>query len=184
MAETVLFPKVKTSLGEVVIDAVLNEGHGRDQKLTKHRVEVGSAITDHADLGPDILTLDCILTNTPLTETPTPGRAEDAYERIRLLQENATLLSVLTTLRTYDNMVITSLSTQRNARERGAVHFTVGLESIRLVQNKTSIVTVEKTQTTTGKKKVSVGKQATTGVNPSEGQRQEASQLKKFKDRL
>jgi hypothetical protein len=80
------------------------------------------------------------------------------------LQEQATLLTVLTTLRTYETMVIESLSVMRIAKDAGAVRVAISLKQIRLVQNKTTVVTVTKEPIT--KKKVKGGSQTATEVPP------------------
>lgn len=50
----------------LIFDAVLSETHTRVATVTKHTVETGVAVTDHVRPEPDELTLEAIVTNTPL----------------------------------------------------------------------------------------------------------------------
>jgi hypothetical protein len=137
----------------IQIDAAPTEQHGHSLQLTEHPVEKGSDITDHARVKADSLTLDCCL-----SDGADEGRSSDTYERLRLLQDEATLLTVVTSLRVYDNMILENLSTPRTASYAGGLRFTAVFKQIRLVQNKTTIVSITKEPIT--KKKVSTGKQA------------------------
>jgi hypothetical protein len=157
----------------IVIDATPQENHTHALTLTDHPVERGADVTDHARVKPDILSLDCCL-----SDGAEPGRASAIYERLRLLQDNAVLLTVLTSLRQYENMVMESLSVPRTAKDAGGVRFSASFKQVRLVQNRTTVVTVTKEPIT--KKKVSTGKQA--AQNAKDGAQKQATIAKTFSD--
>lgn len=49
-----------------VLDATVNEVHSLESEPTEHPVEDGSPITDHIDVKPDQITIDGIVSDTPL----------------------------------------------------------------------------------------------------------------------
>jgi hypothetical protein len=157
----------------ISIDATTQENHGHALTLTDHPVEQGADITDHARIKPDVLSLDCCL-----TDGAEPGRSSAIYERLRLLQDNAVLLTVLTSLRQYENLVLESFSVPRTARDAGGVRFSASFKQVRLVQNKTTVVTVTKEPIT--KKKVSTGKNA--AEEAKDGAQKEKTISKIFSD--
>ncbi len=145
----------------IQIDATPTEQHGHALQVTEHPVESGSEITDHARIKADSLTLDgCFSDGADV------GHSSDIYERLRLLQDDAVLLTVITSLRVYENMILENISTPRTASSGGGLRFTAVFKQIRLVQNKTTVVSVTKEPIT--KKKVSTGKQAAQQAAPKE----------------
>lgn len=179
MAElALLFKNGPLSIGDITLDAVVTENHGHSLQVTEHPVEDGADITDHARVKPDSITLDCAVTDTPRGVEPSPGRSAGIWESLRLLMDKATLVSVVTTLRVYENMILENLSAPRTAKEAGGLRFTATLREIRVVQNKTSIVTVTRDPIT--KKKVSGGKQA--AQEAADGTQKQKSWLKSSSD--
>jgi gas vesicle protein len=51
----------------IVIDATVTEDHKNRARLTKHPIETGTAITDHMFLEPVKLTIDGVISDTPIT---------------------------------------------------------------------------------------------------------------------
>ncbi len=170
MAEAAfLFRAGRTQIDTVVVDCTLSEGHSRELEITEHPVEDGANIADHARLKPDALSLEVVLSNTVIAGPADPGRAEEAYAQLRLLQEQRKLITVVTSLRVYENMMLTLLSTPRSAKEGNAIRCQVTLRNIRLVQNKTTVVTV--TREPIAKKKQSTGKQASGEAKDADAKR-------------
>lgn len=170
MAETAfLFRAGRTQIDTVVADCTISEGHARELDITEHPVEDGANISDHARLKPEVLSLEVIFSNTVIGGPAAPGRAEDAWERLRLLQEQAKLITVVTSLRVYENMVLATLSTPRSAKEGNAVRCQATLRNIKLVKNKTTTVVV--TREPLAKKKQSTGKQASGEATDAEAKR-------------
>lgn len=50
----------------IVFDATLNVSHQNDAEPTEHPVEDGSLITDHVDLMPKVISMEVIISRTPL----------------------------------------------------------------------------------------------------------------------
>lgn len=107
-------------------DATLREVHSGSSQLTDHPVEDGSVVTDHVIDQPDELALNCLMSNYPIlflasaraqpsVEGGDPrSRAEDAYRAIVRLRKTATVMTVGTSLRDYDGLLIKGESVTRD----------------------------------------------------------------------
>lgn len=151
----------------IVVDAILTEQHTLENELTEHPVEEGSPITDHNRPKPEVVQLDCLISNTPLSTTQqrrivqsgsirlvttalapppegSPGYAENAYAQLKTWRLAGTLVTVVTTLEQYDNVGIQMISLPRNSTTVDALRFTLSIKRVRVVQNKLTRVTVSK----------------------------------------
>lgn len=130
---------------EIVIDCTLREEHGLTIELTRHPIEEGADPTDHARKLPDRLTLEGLFTNTPIdqaearargnTAAGAKGYAQEQHAKLLELAAARRAVTVLTEIKTYKNMVLTSLSTPRDAKVGDAVRFTCTFEEIRFVKS-------------------------------------------------
>lgn len=130
----------------IEVDAAIHEEHKSEAEVTAHPVEQGAAISDHIRRKPRELSLNGIVSNTPLHDLlsldrfDTGGRAEVAWENLLLLQASATkpnatfketpLVTIITTLATYENMALVSLSCPRDAQRGNVVEFTAMFREI------------------------------------------------------
>lgn len=176
---TALLLRTPTKIDTVVLDASVDEQHTAENDVTDHAVETGFAVSDHVRAKPDMLTIQGIVTNTPMSATARtrtiqalgitfqsatdadaivgqPGYAEQAYAMLRAVRDTGKLITVVTSLRTYDSMVMMSLVVPRNKDTGDSLRFTAVLKQIRVVSNK---LTAAKRTSSAGKK-VSTGKQA------------------------
>lgn len=106
-------------------DASISENHSSELELTDHPIEVGADVTDHMRLRPNTFAMSAIISNRPIVKdaSTSPGirggspleRAEDAYREMLRWQSDGLLLTVITTLRTYENTVLQSISPTRDA---------------------------------------------------------------------
>ena len=142
MRAVVVTENENTDLAVVQIDACTVETHSLTSTVTDHPVERGADISDHSRPDPELVTLQCLVSNSlPLNE-PDPTRASSTYDALLDLRNNGTLVSVVTTLRVYDDMEITSISIQRTPQNVDALEWTMTLKHVVLVKNKltTSVV--------------------------------------------
>lgn len=121
-------------------DAIVTETHSRSAQVTAHPVEQGADVADHVYVDPLRLTLEALVTNTPL-RTPTTqnrnssgevralddvqantlqfdasmDRPKDVYEDLRDAFANKSAITVDTALERYQDMVIIGLSVPREA---------------------------------------------------------------------
>ena len=147
----------------VRVDASVSEDHEARWELTSHPVPEGLSVTDHKRPTPRVLKMDCVISNKPLSggikelsdltsadelfETVSGAvqgtlavseRDTNAWEQLKRYADSAELLDVYTTLESYTNMQITSLSTTRTAQTGDSLHFTVVLQEIRIADEQTA----------------------------------------------
>ncbi len=179
---TLLFRKEPSQIGSIVLDCSVSEQHQADVDVTDSPVERGANISDHARPKPETLTLEGLITNAPLSRDPLspstaeslagsidtgfisraqgdPTRAVSAYQDLRDLKDAGELIEVVTSLRSYSDMVLTNLSVPRDAKTGECLKFTATFKQIRVVENKKVIV-----QETKAKPKVDLAVKPATPV--------------------
>lgn len=126
-----------SAVGLVELDCSVSEKHLADSDITDHPVEIlegaTGTVADHVRELPETIEINGLVTNTPIlwlatlsSESPvTPGipttqRVDAAYEKLRELKARAALIDVVTSLRTYNNMIIKSILITRE-RDTGNV---------------------------------------------------------------
>lgn len=119
--------------GAVQLDASIDESHTHANAVTQFPVEVGVDITDHVRRQPDKLRIRGLVTDHPIgffgVSKPL-NRSLQAYEKIRKMVDEAQVISVVTSLRTYKNMVIESVEIPRSAGRGNAVEMNLSLREI------------------------------------------------------
>lgn len=167
---------------------VLDCADGIEPNLTadvaEHPVEVGANIVDHVRPLPVVLTIKGWISNTPvgpeaearveratgtvgLIPGGTTGYAETLLNRLIDLRDNPQLVSVTTSRRSYENMVLASLSAPQDATTGDSVMLSMEFHQVRLVKTKTTQVDAKYLR---AKKKTNLGtKQATEPTAAEEG---------------
>ncbi len=133
----------------LLFDATLKENHKSKNVITRQPVEKGVDITDHVRPEPDEIDLDAIITNTPIIA---PGEdhtaaASSAYRTLLDLKNRATFLSVSTSLRDYDNMIISSLSVDRDVKTGQVLAVKVSFQSVLVVSSQQVPIPFKKSAT-------------------------------------
>jgi hypothetical protein len=144
---SIFYPDSKTRLGELVVDAFVHETHGFSSEISEHPVESGSSIVDHIHNKAFCLSIDGIISNTPMTlvglaafdsaSRYLQGESNDfalaAFEKIENIFAQRTPLSIATSLKTYHKMVLESLGIERGGGfSSDTLHFTCIAKQIRL----------------------------------------------------
>lgn len=155
MAFENLFIRTKKSIGGIELDAVLSETHNNKVRITKHPVELGADITDHAIIEPKIINITAQVSDTPLGAaafgqiidlvtglfgTSTDNnitRSNAAYNAIIQLMEQREPIDVQTKLKLYENMLITNVSTTQDKATSRVVLITIALEEVIIVESET-----------------------------------------------
>lgn len=179
MAEvSLVFKTTKASIGSLELDASVTETHSAEVDVTDHPIESGANISDHVRPKVETLTIEGLVTNSPLPVKSDPlvsytygsqtvssrsrffeTRAGQAYADLRAMKDAGQLLTIVTALRSYENMVIQTLNVPRDATSGQALRFSVTLKQIRKVTNRAvSVVNVENK----GKKKKDLGPKSAT----------------------
>ena len=72
------------AIATILMDATLREVHTLDSVPVEHPVEpdAGGSIIDHVHLKPEQVTLECAITNTPVTDPPSHGNEATAQPLI------------------------------------------------------------------------------------------------------
>lgn len=134
MALSLLFrqPYAKGQVGSVELDVTLREQHRHTSRVTTFPVEDGSILSDHIINEPTIVVLEGIVTDSPLQILPTFNRSVDSFNKLVELHNQRTIVNVITGLKQYPRMAITSLDVPRNLRTGRSLTFTIELQQIEL----------------------------------------------------
>lgn len=179
-----VFKKEKSRIDDIELDALVSEQFSAEVDVTEHPVEKGANISDHARPRPETVTLEGVITNTPAPKTTdattlrTQGdvtfksRTESvdteasarALSKMLALKDGGRLVDIVTGLRTYRSMLMTSLSIPRTAATGEALRFTAVFRQIRQVSSKS--VTVTRTEPKTKAKKNLGNRPATNTTAP------------------
>jgi len=132
-----LFRQNKTEIDGLagIIDLWPEEAHSLSVSKTSYPVETGLSGTDNAVVEPKRLVLmgwvsDLIPLLGGLVTIPGPGRAKEAWGRVKELAEALEPVVVTTTLDIYENMLITAADATVNEDTGRALRFNIVLEEI------------------------------------------------------
>lgn len=155
------------------IDAAAQEEHSFDSEVTEYPVEKGADIADHVRSRPIVVTIEGIVSDTPLgslrerriTEFGDPLVAGDVSEgmfaKLQKIRDAREPVTIVTSLRKYDNMVLQSISIPRDATTGDALRFRAQFIQIVLVTNARTVI---RTAEPGGKKKTDQGNKPTAPV--------------------
>lgn len=161
MADVALvFQSKRTRLDTLELTATLSEGHSRTADVTDHPLEVGSDASDGVRVKPAVVKLEGIVSDSAAPDGTRPATTtSDAFSKLERLLEAGEPITIVTSLREYTRMVMTSLDFPRDAKMGGALRFTASFKQVKVVQTQTvAIRTV--TKTPRGKPKEAGGKKA------------------------
>lgn len=121
-----------------VFDAVFTLEHEQRLEKTRHPVQTGADISSHAYLMPARVTMNVGMSDAQASYTGpnvqawsgSSSKSVSAYQRMIALQAARTLLTVTTRLRTYTNMVITSIGPSEDFRTITGLRMRIEFEQI------------------------------------------------------
>jgi len=138
-------------IGQISIDATVQQEHKLASEVSDNPVEDGSNIVDHVNLLPFQLTLNGVITDSPIkfgvfssvvnagqtiaTLFGQTRRSIEAYQQLEKLWESRVPLTIITSLKEYKDMIIESLSVPRTAQTGNAIHFTISFRQIKRVNS-------------------------------------------------
>jgi len=157
---------IPTKIGSVTVDALVSGSTQLDNDVTEHPVEDGAPISDHVRARPLTMTLECLVSNTPLgAKGADLARGVDAYQAIRKLYDDGTIVTVevpmagrITQAR---SMVVAGISIPFAVAHLNALRFTVSLKRVRVVENKLTRSKAKVTKDKRAGKQSSEGKKGT-----------------------
>jgi hypothetical protein len=164
---SIFYPDAKARLGELVVDAFILETHSFSSEITEHPIESGSSIVDHVHNKPVSLSIDGIISNTPmslvgLTAFDSAARyfsgesndfATMAFEKIEDIFAKRMPITIATSLKTYHKMVLETLSIERGVGAHESLHFTCTAKQIRFAHQEQIKVPEAKVQRAQPKQK-------------------------------
>lgn len=140
-----------SQIGSITVDATISEDHKFTNRVTDFPIEDNAFISDHVIQVPEQLTLKGFITNSPIEYASglrsgiKPERVNDAFIGLMqiagydyplqpaspsVVRNSAKLVSVVTGLRSYDNMIVSSLSVPRNDKTGNSMEFTITLKHV------------------------------------------------------
>lgn len=127
----------KGKVGSVELDVTLREDHTYSSRVTTYPVERGTnngfeILSDHIINDPAVVTLEGIVTDTPLSLLALSNRSVDAFNRLIEIHEKRELVTVVTGLKVYTNMAITLLNVPRDLRTGQSLKFTIEMQNVLL----------------------------------------------------
>jgi len=129
------------NIAGLTFDAVISESHVSELQVTENPIETGVAIADHCFMRPLRVTINAVVSDLKLPSASNiydgspSGRVRRAYEMLQQLQTDlagnvSQPFSVATGLRTYDNMVVVSLSATQDVTTARLLAFTAELVQV------------------------------------------------------
>lgn len=124
------------------IDAVITEGHAHDADVTDHPVESGANLTDNIRSKPIVVTLECVVSDTPVgpiaTDPTRTGDAlpgEQALALMLAIRDAREPVPVTTHLRHYPVMGLVSFEPTISAQTGRTLRFRCSFKEVTLVTN-------------------------------------------------
>ena len=177
--------EMSTLINGYLIDAAVTVEHSFDSETTDHPVEQGADVTDNTRPKPVMITLECIVSDTPIgaaaTARSTGVQASavpsvDIYNRLLAIRNAREPVTVSTDLDVFDDMVLQSLSIPITTKatpatfgangqiKLGATRFKATFKQIVIVATDTAVVRVAAPASAA---KVSLGNKPAVAATPS-----------------
>lgn len=145
------------SFGRLSVDAVISTDHQANLTLTEHPVQQGAPVSDHAYMNPDEVSVEIGMTD--VMEGSGADHSVNAYNTFRALMEKREPVTVVTRLKTYEDMMITTISSLDDHTTMHALRATIYFTKVNIVD----VSTVKVQGSTSGsKKKTSTGSKGST----------------------
>lgn len=128
----------RTEIDGIVLDATVRELHEYTAHVTEHPIETGSSVADHVYTEPLRLLLQGEITDSPVQPgAETIGVTErrvEAFDRLREIHAERRVVTVVTGLRVYPDMVMVLLSVPRDRTTGRRLQFSAEFVQIERVQ--------------------------------------------------
>lgn len=124
-----------------VLDCLLSDSHTFDSEVTEFPVESGATISDNIRPKPLVIVMEAIVSNTPLTFAGNfrgSGSVPsiDCYVKLLAIRRERRLVTISTSLETFDNMALESLGVPRASGRGDELRFTATFKQVQIVVNK------------------------------------------------
>jgi len=135
--------KRKLQIATIEVDVAITESHETDCDVTENPVEDGANITDHVQVKPAKLTIEGLVSDTPikflqgLRSLFDDNRSRKTYEELLAIQQAREPISVITGLKQYENMILKTLTIPRSVDTGRALRFSALFQEVRIVESRT-----------------------------------------------
>lgn len=158
---SLFYPKEGYSVGEIDIDLILDENHSKHAVVTENPLQDGRAVSDGIYLQLREGSLTALVSNHSLkhiqkiddekqnAETlmnmaqwkdQLKNRARDAWNDLKDLMDKKQTVKIVTSLETYDNVVITDIETERDGETGEALEIKINFRQIQTVSLTETVV--------------------------------------------
>lgn len=158
---SLFYPKDGYSVGEIDIDLILDENHSKHAVVTENPLQDGRAVSDGIYLQLREGSLTALVSNHSLkhiqkiddekqnAETlmnmaqwkdQLKNRARDAWNDLKDLMDKKQPVKIVTSLETYDNVVITDIETERDGETGEALEIKINFKQILTVSLTETVV--------------------------------------------
>lgn len=134
-------------IDEYLMDVVLDEVHTYDSIISDYPVESGSTISDNIRIMPISVSMDCLVSNTPIGFIANERDNDDddnppksAYEVLTAIRDDKRLVTIKTSLRPYVNMWLKTLTVPRATGRGDELRFTALFAEVQFVVNERTTV--------------------------------------------
>lgn len=153
--QSLIYKFAPTKIGDLILDCTLRENHDLSSKVTEYPVESGATMADHVIKNPREITLEGMITNSPLLilggrldkqarGTTRNGkmfgaainRAELAFQELEAIYDEGRQVDIVGRFKVYKGMAMTTAPISRTPEDGDAIHFTATFREIRTVSLK------------------------------------------------
>lgn len=131
------------------IDVAKVEQHSFENEVTSFPVEKGADVTDHVRARPISVSIDGVVSNTPIGSRSEEGEGDgklpvdDALAHLRSLRERREPVTIETNLGRYEDMILQSLYTPQDATTGLALRFSAVFVQLALVSTERTTIRVK-----------------------------------------
>jgi len=137
----------RARIGSLTVDATLSENHTYSSTVPQYPVDSGYSISDDIIQNPIILRINGIVSSASPTGDVSIYRADDALQSMLDIYNNREPITIVTSVRTYENMAMTNLDIPRDSNSGESFFFNATFQQI--ILSDVEVVTIEKVRPAT-----------------------------------
>lgn len=146
-----LYDGTQDVITEIPLDARVGSTYRFSSSITQYPVESGATITDHVHLNPDEISMEGMVSDTPVNELPSVlslrgdreyqgagTRSQTAFDTLMAVWRDRTPLTVVTEYMIFDDMLVESFEVPKSPDRGEAIWFSATLKKINTVETLTA----------------------------------------------
>jgi len=122
--------QIRTGINLISFDTMVSEEHRFTSRVTYYPVESGTIVSDHIINQPDVVVLSGLISDTPLNIFAPSNRSVAAFNTLIQLHERRAVVDIVTGIKVYKNMAITSIDVPRTMKTGQTLTFNIELQKI------------------------------------------------------